>query len=162
MGPREPYLAPFPFPRSFLRCVYSTGVNLVGLAWSAAWVGMARLRRQRRVQRRNVGRNSRARLADSARYYAGGDAAARLPYQPSCYKHARTNIIVQYYPREAVGSHVHRVKGGWRLRAGLMEKNTWPWLCSYDPEGRRIVWFEPRESECASRSDKSNLLRRRN
>jgi len=41
---------------------------------------MARLRRPRRVQRRNVGRDLREGLASSARYYAGGDIAARCPY----------------------------------------------------------------------------------
>jgi hypothetical protein len=39
------------------------------------------LRRPRRVQRRNVAHELRERLADSARYYAGGDIAARCPYQ---------------------------------------------------------------------------------
>ena len=44
-------------------------------------VGTVRLRRPRRVQRRNVRRELRRRHSDSARYCAGGDGAAHRPYQ---------------------------------------------------------------------------------
>ena len=86
-------------------------------------VGMARLRRPRRVQRRNVGRNSRDRLADSVRYCADGDpdASGRRPYPLalhsliSSFSPAATETLVHYEKqrqehRNHDAAHDHRQK----------------------------------------------------
>jgi len=51
-------------------------------------VGTARLRRPRRVQRRNVARHNAMGVNCSARYYAGGDAAAQRPYHAPLFNFA--------------------------------------------------------------------------
>ncbi|HEX4263712.1 MAG TPA: hypothetical protein VH597_05180 [Verrucomicrobiae bacterium] len=56
--------------------------------------GMA-LRCPRRAQRRNVWRNLRGWLADSARYYAGGDATARHPYLSQFGHYALANNLTR-------------------------------------------------------------------